>query len=105
MKEGSEQVAERESKSCLPRLVIQMPSSLATVNLILLLPNNTHKHSCTNQPNGATKTHAWLCSEQQERASSGRATKELHVVLHNPRRPADRQNDRGREREDRKTLA
>lgn len=36
MKEGSEQVAERESKSCFPRLVIQMPFSLATVNLTLL---------------------------------------------------------------------
>lgn len=42
MKEGSKQVAKRESKSCLSRLVIQMPSSLATVNPTLLLFNNTN---------------------------------------------------------------
>lgn len=36
MKEGSEQVSERQSKSCLPRLVIQMPPSLVTVNATLL---------------------------------------------------------------------
>ena len=62
MKEGSEQVAGRESKNCLPRLVIQMPSSLATVNLTLLLPKNTRTDTVTqNQPTTATKTHAWLC--------------------------------------------
>lgn len=44
MKEGSEQVANRESKNCLPRLVIEMPSSLATVNLTLLLFKQTQLH-------------------------------------------------------------
>lgn len=72
-----------------------MPSSLATVNLTLLLSNNTHKHVYTNQPTAATKTHAlWLCSEQQERAIRGMTTNELHVVLHNPRRPTDRQKEK-----------
>lgn len=42
MKEGSKQVAKRESKSHLPRLVTQTPSSLGTVNLTLLLFNYTN---------------------------------------------------------------
>lgn len=89
MKEGSEQVAKRESKSCLPRLVIQMPSSLTMVNLSLLLSDNTHKPA-----HYATKSHARLCSEQQERANRGMTTSELHVVLHNPRRRPDRERER-----------
>ncbi len=96
MKEGSEQVAQRESKSCFPRLVIQMPSSLATVNLTLLLSNNTHKHSYTNQPTTATKTRPWLCSAQQARANRGMTMNALHVVLHNPGRPTERERKRQR---------
>lgn len=72
MKEGSKQVAKRESKSCLPRLVIQMPSSLATVNPTLLLFNNTNTVTQTSplQPQRLTlgslvsnkrgQTEAWL---------------------------------------------
>lgn len=102
MKEGSEQVAARESKSCLPRLVIKTPSSLATVNLTLLLTTHTtQQHSAAHS---SYKACVWLCSEEQERANRGMTMNELHV-LHNPRRATDtptkrvRAGDRGRERD------
>lgn len=88
MKEGSEEVAETESKSCLPRMVTQMPPSLATVNLTLLL---SHKQRQTNLP--ATDTvqrvvHGSFVTNKRE--GKQRHYNELHVVLQSPRRPTDR---------------
>lgn len=96
MKEGSKQVAKTESKSCLPRLVIRMPSSPTTVNRTPLLFEQ-HKDSYTIRFTTSYKDSGWLCREQ-ERSNRGMTTNELQLDRQNPGRPPDRQTDINRKR-------
>lgn len=100
MKERSEQVAQTESKSCFSKVghTKCLPASLLWISQRTLKEHTYSKHRYTNQPTTATKSQAWLCSEQ-ERANGGMTTNELHVVLYNPRRPTDGQKETKVEKE------